>query len=77
MRRRSGLDIPETLEDACDPATMALIVYDMQVGVLRQLPDGESKTVERVSQALPRRGPRYPPLDLGQVVLRVHHDDEQ
>ena len=40
MRRRSGLNIPETLEDACDPATMALIVYDMQAGVLRQLPDG-------------------------------------
>jgi hypothetical protein len=30
MRRRFGLDIPETLEDACDPATMAVIVYDMQ-----------------------------------------------
>ena len=40
MRRRFGPDIPETLEDACDPATMAVIVYDMQAGVLRQLPDG-------------------------------------
>ena len=28
MRRRFGLDIPETLEDACDPATMAVIVYE-------------------------------------------------
>jgi biuret amidohydrolase len=52
MRRRSGLDIPETIEDACDPATMALIVYDMQVGVLRQLPDGGAEAVERVSQVL-------------------------
>jgi biuret amidohydrolase len=52
MRRRSGLDIPETLEDACDPATMALIVYDMQDGVLRQLPDGGAEAVERVSQVL-------------------------
>ena len=51
MRRRSGLDIPETIEDACDPATMALIVYDMQVGVLRQLPDG-AETLERVSGVL-------------------------
>src|SRR5881394_3237901 len=40
MRRRFGLDIPETLEDACDQATMAVIVYDMQAGVLRQLRDG-------------------------------------
>lgn len=52
MRGRSGLEIPETLEDACDPATMALIVYDMQVGVLRQLPDGGAETVARVSQVL-------------------------
>ena len=52
MRRRSGLDIPETLKDACDPATMALIVYDMQAGVLRQLPDGGAGVVEQVSQVL-------------------------
>src|SRR5215469_14592257 len=52
MRRRFGLDIPQTLEDACDPATMALIVYDMQVGVLRQLPDGGAEAVQRVSQLL-------------------------
>ena len=52
MRRRSGPDIPETLGDACDPATMALIVYDMQAGVLRQLPDGGAETVKRVSQLL-------------------------
>ena len=52
MRRRSGLDIPETLEDACDPATMALIVYDMQAGVLRQLPDGGAEAVARVARVL-------------------------
>jgi nicotinamidase-related amidase len=52
MRRRLGLDIPETLEDACDPATMALIVYDMQAGVLGQLPDGGAEAVDRVSQVL-------------------------
>ena len=32
MHQRSGPDIPATVEDACDPATMAVIVYDMQVG---------------------------------------------
>src|SRR5215471_7146303 len=52
MHRRSGLDIPETLEDACNPATMAVIVYDMQAGVLRQLPDGGAGVVERVSRVL-------------------------
>jgi len=52
MRRRFGPDIPETLEDACDPAAMAVIVYDMQTGVLRQLPDGGAEAVERVSRLL-------------------------
>jgi biuret amidohydrolase len=52
MRRRSGRNIPETLDDTCDPATMALIVYDMQAGVLRQLPDGGAEAVKRVSQVL-------------------------
>ncbi len=51
MRRRSSQDIPETVRDACDPATMAVIVYDMQVAVLRQLPDG-AETTERVSRVL-------------------------
>jgi nicotinamidase-related amidase len=32
-----GLEIPVTLEDACDPSRLALIVYDMQVGVVRQI----------------------------------------
>jgi nicotinamidase-related amidase len=52
MRRRLSLDIPETLEDACDPATMAVIVYDMQAGVLGQLPDGGAEAVDRVSRVL-------------------------
>ena len=52
MRRRLGLAVPETLEDACDPTTMAVIVYDMQAGVLRQLPDEGAEAVERVSRVL-------------------------
>src|SRR5215471_21162313 len=52
MRRGFGPDILETLEDACDPATMAVIVYDMQAGVLGQLPDGGAEAVDRVSQVL-------------------------
>jgi nicotinamidase-related amidase len=39
--RLNGLDIPETLEDALEPATVALLVYDMQVGVLGQIADGD------------------------------------
>ena len=35
-----GLTIPRTLEEVSDPTGIALIVYDMQVGIVSQLPDG-------------------------------------
>lgn len=41
MQYAYGLSIPQTLADACDPTRMALIIYDMQVGIVRQLPDGD------------------------------------
>ena len=40
VERYHQIEIPKTLEDARDPAHLALIVYDMQVGVVRQLDDG-------------------------------------
>jgi len=40
MRHAYGLSIPRTFEEACDPARMALLVYDMQVGVLAQIDNG-------------------------------------
>jgi biuret amidohydrolase len=40
--RFNGLEIPETLEDALDPATLAFVVYDMQVGVLAQIDDADA-----------------------------------
>jgi nicotinamidase-related amidase len=55
-----GLEIPETLEDALDPATLALVVYDMQVGVLAQI-DGADRVlanVLRVLEAARERGVR-------------------
>ncbi|MFI1239661.1 cysteine hydrolase family protein [Nocardia salmonicida] len=64
MRQGNGLDIPETLGDLCAPDRMALIVYDMQVGVLGQLPDGQEITdrVVRVVEAARRGG--YPVIFL-------------
>ena len=37
MQRAFGLDIPQTLEELCDRTRMAVLVYDMQVGVLSQI----------------------------------------
>jgi nicotinamidase-related amidase len=41
MDRFNDLDIPESLDDALNPSTLALVVYDMQVGILRQIADGD------------------------------------
>ena len=53
MEHAFGLAIPQSLEDACDPSRMALIVYDMQVGICGQLPDGAAvvSQIGRVLQA--------------------------
>ena len=51
MERAYGLEIPETLEEACDPRRLALVVYDMQVGVLRQIHDAKALTA-RVAEVL-------------------------
>jgi biuret amidohydrolase len=51
MHYRRNLPIPDTVADACDPDRLALIVYDMQVGVIDQLDDGPQVT-ERVRQVL-------------------------
>lgn len=40
MQRAFGLEIPQTLADVGDPASLALIVYDMQVGIVKQIKDG-------------------------------------
>ena len=39
MQHYGNLPIPDTLVDVCDPDRLALVVYDMQVGVVGQLAD--------------------------------------
>jgi nicotinamidase-related amidase len=51
MKRAYGLDIPETVDEAVDLHRTALLVYDMQVGILRQLRHGAG-IVAKVSQVL-------------------------
>ena len=41
MHNANDVTIPETLAEAVDPARTALVVYDMQVGILRQLSHGQ------------------------------------
>jgi len=51
MQRAFGLSIRQTLEDVCHPASLALVVYDMQVGIVSQIGNGRQVT-DRVVQVL-------------------------
>jgi nicotinamidase-related amidase len=51
MNRAFGLEIPRTLDDFCDPTRLALIVYDMQVGIVKQIENGQ-QIIDRVLQVL-------------------------
>ena len=51
VRRVYGIDIPITLGEVCDARKLALIVYDMQVGIKRQVSDGDAITA-RVKEVL-------------------------
>jgi biuret amidohydrolase len=51
VQHAHGLEVPLTLEDVSDPSRIALLVYDMQVGVVEQIADAEEVTA-RVASVL-------------------------
>ena len=51
MKTAYGLEIPDNLRELVNPKRCALIVYDMQVGIVRQIKHGAAIT-ERVKQVL-------------------------
>src|SRR5580692_13110155 len=51
MQQAFGLNIPQTLEDICDQTRLALVVYDMQVGIVKQIENGRQIT-DKVVQVL-------------------------
>jgi nicotinamidase-related amidase len=51
MDRFDGLDIPESLAEALEPSRLALVVYDMQVGVLSQI-SGGGRVIANVARVL-------------------------
>ncbi len=60
MEHAYGLDIPITLDEVSRPGRLALLVYDMQVGVMRQVHDAPRVTARAVDvlQAARRSGVR-------------------
>lgn len=51
MKHAFGLSIPENLEEVCTPSRCALIVYDMQAGIVPQIAEGPA-IVRRCQQLL-------------------------
>jgi len=65
----AGRHIPRSLDDLCDPSTLALVVYDMQVGVLGQLPDAEAVVARAVEVVEAARAGGYPIFFLRHMFL--------
>lgn len=40
MKQAFGIAVPETLVDICTPSSCALLIYDMQVGIVPQISEG-------------------------------------
>ena len=51
MKRIYGLEIRTMLPEICNPAHMALLIYDMQVGIVSQIKDAEG-VVAKVGEVL-------------------------
>jgi Isochorismatase family len=51
IQRAYGLEVPKGLEEVCDPRRLALIVYDMQIGILGQIRERATLTAN-VAQVL-------------------------
>ncbi|MGB3641281.1 MAG: isochorismatase family protein, partial [Rivularia sp. (in: cyanobacteria)] len=45
MERAFGLEIPQNLSEICHPEKMALLVYDMQIGIMNQLPKEKTERI--------------------------------
>jgi nicotinamidase-related amidase len=60
MDQLNGLEVPETLAEACRPDKLALLVYDMQVGILEQISERGPliETAGRVLEAARAAGVR-------------------
>lgn len=55
MKNAYGLNIPQTLEEVCDPQRVALLVYDMQIGILGQIKNPEQITLQVLKVLLAAR----------------------
>jgi nicotinamidase-related amidase len=51
MKHAYGISLPETLQEVCNPSSCALLIYDMQVGIVPQIKSGQ-EILDRCKQIL-------------------------
>jgi nicotinamidase-related amidase len=51
MKQAFGIAVPETLAEICSPSSCALLIYDMQVGIVPQISEGQ-EILDRCKQLL-------------------------
>jgi len=51
MKQAFGISVPETLAEICTPSSCALLIYDMQVGIVPQINEGQ-EILDRCKQLL-------------------------
>ena len=66
MKDIFGLSIPQTLDEVCDPQRLALLVYDMQVGILSPMLICISSPFTIATFRI------VAPIQLDQEFLRIH-----
>ena len=44
MKKARGVNIPQTIDEVCDPSRVALLVYDMQIAILNQIANSDQIT---------------------------------
>src|SRR4249920_2719788 len=69
MEQLHGLAIPSTLEEACDPRRLALVVYDMQAGILGQIADRDRVVAQVVRTLEAARAARVRTVFMRHVTL--------
>jgi len=55
MQRGFGVEIPQNLDELCAPQRMALVIYDMQVGILHQIAQSKELTAPVSPVLIPAR----------------------
>jgi biuret amidohydrolase len=51
MDQRNGLNVPRSLGEVCRAEQLALLIYDMQVGILEQIADRD-RVIQKVGEVL-------------------------